>query len=75
VELRLLELAIRILDPRKWRQRMAQLGGAVAILGWIWFRAASRAEIVRAVADARHVQREDEIRADNARREREKLSA
>jgi hypothetical protein len=75
VELRALEIAVRLLDPRKWRQRLAQLGGGIAILGWIWFRAASRAEIVRAVADAKHAERDAVIRADNARREAEKLSA
>lgn len=75
MELRAIELAIRLLDPRKWRLRLAQLGGGLTVLGWIWFRAASRADVVRAVADARHAQRDAEIRADNARREAEKLSA
>jgi hypothetical protein len=75
VELRAIELAFRILDPRKWRQRLAQLGGGIAILGWIWFRAASRADVVRAVADAKHAERDAAIRADNSRRDAEKLSA
>ena len=75
MELRLLELAIRILDPRRWRVRVAQLGSLFAVIGWIWFRAASRADVVRAVADGRHVDREIDIRAENLRRERAKLSA
>jgi hypothetical protein len=75
MELRLLELAIRLLDPRKWRTRLMQLGGGIGLLGWIWFRAASRADVVRAVADAKHYDRDADIHADNLRREREKLSA
>lgn len=75
MELRLLELAIRILDPRKWRTRLAQLAGGVGFLGWIWFRAASRADVVRAVADARHFDRNEDIHADNLRRERSRLSS
>jgi hypothetical protein len=74
VELRLLELIVRIFDPRRWRRRLAQLGLATGWLAWIWVRAVRRAERERIVADARHLERTERIDADNARRERERLA-
>lgn len=75
MELRLLELAVRILDPRQWRRRLRQLLGAIGVLGWIWFRAVNRAEVVRAVADVRHAERDEAIHERNRELETERLSA
>lgn len=63
MELRLLELAIRILDPRKWRVRLAQLAATIGSVLWIWYRAVDRAEVERAVRDARRAERTRRIRA------------
>lgn len=75
MELRLVELAFRLLDPRRWRQRLAQLGGLLAAVTWIWFRAVNRAEVVRAVADVRHDERDLRIRTENAQLEFDRLRA
>lgn len=69
VELRLLELAIRLLDPRKWRLRLLQGGGAAALGGWVWWRAVTTSEELDAVRDAKRRERAARIRAENARRE------
>jgi hypothetical protein len=73
MELRLLMLALRILDPRRWRRRLAQVGLATGWIAWIWVRAVSRAERDRLVAQARHLERNERIDADNAARERARL--
>lgn len=69
MELRLLLIAIRVLDPRLWRRRLAQLGAAVLATVWFWARAVQRAPIERALADQRHEERLARIRADVAARE------
>jgi hypothetical protein len=74
VELRIREIALRLLDPRKWRLRLAQLGITGGWLAWIWVRAVSRAERDRLVAQAKHLERNERIDADNADREREWLA-
>ncbi len=74
MELRILELAIRILDPRKWRLRLAQLGGSILAALWVWFRAVDHADVDRAVRDARRAERRELIRARNAELERGKLT-
>jgi hypothetical protein len=66
MELRLLELALRILDPRRWRLRLAQLTGGLLATLWIWFRAVDHADVDRAVRDARREQRNTRIRQRNA---------
>lgn len=71
----MLMLALAILDPRKWRLRLKQLGGTFAALGWIWFRAVNRSEVVRAVADARHADRAACIRERNLELEAERLAS
>lgn len=75
MELRLLLIAARILDPRLWRRRLRQLASGLGVLGWIWFRAVNRAEVVRAVADVSHDMRAERIRRDNVERELDRLSA
>jgi len=70
MELRLLELAIRILDPRKWRLRLAQLGGATAFTGWVWWRSVTVSEELDAVRDARRAARNRRIRERNVQLER-----
>ena len=74
MELRILEFALRLLDPRKWRRRLAQVGLTGGWLAWIWVRAVSRADRDRIVAQARHLERNERIDADNAAREREWLA-
>lgn len=74
MELRLLELAIRILDPRRWRTRLAQAGGLVAALLWIWYRAVDHADVDRALRDARRAERRERIRARNRELERAHLA-
>ena len=74
MELRILELAIRILDPRKWRLRLAQLGGGLLATLWVWFRAVDHADVDRAVRDAKRAERRARIRARNAELEHAKLS-
>lgn len=39
MELRLLEILLRLLDPRKFRTRMKQLGAASAFGIFVWVRA------------------------------------
>lgn len=58
-------LAIAILDPRKWRLRLKQLGATLLGAIWIWYRAVDRVEVDRAVRDARHERREARVRARN----------
>lgn len=73
MELRLLEFALRALDPRQWRRRLAQLaGGSLAVL-WIWFRAVDHADVDRAVRDARRARRNARITARNLELERAQL--
>jgi hypothetical protein len=75
VELRILEIAFRILDPRKWRLRLAQTGGALLATLWVWFRAVDHADVDRAVRDAKRAERRERIRVRNAELERARLSA
>ncbi len=75
MELRLLEIALRILDPRRWRLRLAQLGGGILATLWLWYRSVDHADVDRAVRDARWAERRERIRADNERREHERLRA
>ena len=63
MELRLLELAIRILDPRKWRVRLAQLAATIGSVLWIWYRAVDHADVDRELRDARRAARTKRIRA------------
>lgn len=74
MELRILELAIVFLDPRKWRRRLAQLGGGVLAMLWVWFRAVDHAPVDRAIRDAKRAERRERIRLRNAELERGKLS-
>ncbi|MCB0879139.1 MAG: hypothetical protein KDC46_09195 [Thermoleophilia bacterium] len=74
MELRLLELAIRILDPRKWRLRLAQLGAGTLASLWIWYRSVDTAPAIRAVRDERHRERRERIRARNAELERRRMA-
>jgi hypothetical protein len=74
MELRLLELAISLLDPRKWRLRLAQLGGGILATLWIWFRAVDNVEVDRALRDARRQQRRERIQARNAELEHARLA-
>jgi len=74
MELRALELAIRILDPRKWKLRLAQLGGGILATLWIWFRAVDHADVDRAVRDAKRAERRERIRARSAELERQHLA-
>lgn len=67
-------LAYRILDPRKWRLRLAQLGGSFLAVLWVWFRAVDHADVDRAVRDATRAERRARIRARNVELERGKLS-
>lgn len=73
MELRLLFIASRLLDPRKWRLRLAQLGTGVLGSLWVWYRAVDHSDVDRAVRDARHAQRRDRIRARNTELERRRL--
>ncbi|MCW2926557.1 MAG: hypothetical protein JWM86_525 [Thermoleophilia bacterium] len=70
MELRLALLAARLLDPRKWRLRLAQLGGGLLGSLWIWYRAVDHADVDRAVRDARHAERRARITARNLELER-----
>jgi hypothetical protein len=74
MELRLLEIALRLLDPRKWRLRLAQLGAGTLATLWVWFRAVDHADVDRALRDARRAERRDRIRAHNAELERRRYS-
>jgi len=69
MELRILLIALRVLDPRKWRMRLLQLAGGSALLGWFWFKSVNDAEIVAALREQKHVERNARIRA--AMRQRE----
>lgn len=74
MELRLLELAIRIIDPRRWRLRLAQLVGAVFGMLWVWYRAVDHAAVDRAVRDAKRGERRRRVRDRNVELERARLS-
>ena len=74
MELRLLELALRILDPRKWRLRMLQGAIGVAATVWIWVRAVNGSELQRELRDARRAERNQRIRARNIELERAQSS-
>ncbi|MCZ4496437.1 MAG: hypothetical protein JWM25_1020 [Thermoleophilia bacterium] len=75
MELRLIELAMRVLDPRRWRLRLAQLGGGLFAVLWIWARAVHSSDEVRMVRDARRRTRNDAIAERLAERERTRWSA
>lgn len=71
MELRLLLIALRILDPRLWRIRVKQLGGFTGAVLWVWFRAVRRAAGLREERDAARRGRRSRIRATyRARQER-----
>lgn len=74
MELRLLELALRLLDPRRWRLRLAQLAGAFAATLWVWYRSVDHADVDRAVRDARRAERRERIRARNRELEHRRLA-
>jgi hypothetical protein len=74
MELRLLELVIRVLDPRRWRLRLVQLGGGVLATLWIWYRSVDHADVDRAVRDARRAERRARINARNAALEQRHLT-
>lgn len=63
MELRLLMLAARILDPRRWRLRVAQLTGTLGAMLWFWYRSVDVADERRAVRDARRELRLRRVRA------------
>lgn len=73
MELRLVELALRILDPRKWRLRLAQAVGTIGALLWIWYRAVDRVDVDRTVRDARRQERRSAIRERARSTERDRL--
>jgi hypothetical protein len=73
MELRLLELALRILDPRRWRLRLAQLTGGLLATLWIWFRAVDHADVDRALRDDRRARRNARIRTRNIELELDQL--
>lgn len=58
-------LAAAILDPRKWRLRLKQLGAGFLGGLWIWYRAVDRVDVDRAVRDARHARRDARVQARN----------
>ena len=62
MELRLIMLAMRVLDPRKWRVRLAQVGAVGAVGTYVTVRAINDADLVRAVRTERHARRDAEIR-------------
>ncbi len=74
MELRLLDLALSLLDPRKWRLRLAQLGGGILAALWIWFRAVDNVEVDRALRDARRQLRRERIAERNVALERARLA-
>jgi len=61
MELRLIMLAMRVLDPRKWRRRLAQIGAVGAAGTYVAVRAINDADVVRAVKVERHARRSAEI--------------
>ena len=75
MELRALQIAIRVLDPRRWRRRLAQLAGGVLAACWVWFRAVDHAPVDRAVRDAKRSARRERIRSRNAALESDHLAA
>ena len=73
MELRVLELVIRLLNPRKWRVRLAQLFGGALATAWIAGRAVDQTPILREVRDVRRGERSAHIRARNAQLEADRL--
>lgn len=63
MELRLVLLLARVLDPRRWRLRLAQLGGVFAATLWVWYRSVDVSEERTAVRDARRAARDARITA------------
>ena len=65
MELRALEILVRLLDPRKLRGRLRLLWRTVVIGGiasiWVVLRSAWRMPIVRAERRLKHARRQDEI--------------
>ena len=55
-------IAVRILDPRLWRRRVAQLAAIVGGLAWVTYRSVDSVDVVRAVRDDRHARRNAELR-------------
>jgi len=62
MELRLVMLALRVLDPRKWRVRLLQVGAVGAAGTYVAVRAIDSADVARAVRVERHARRNAEIR-------------
>lgn len=61
MELRLVLLLARLLDPRRWRLRLAQLGIASGATLWLWYRSVDVSDERRAVRDARRAARDARI--------------
>jgi hypothetical protein len=79
MELRLLMMIARLLDPRAWRRRLLQLAGVFAGFVWIWIRAVRAIDGVRMRRDLHHAERDALIttrqRADERRRIDESLDS
>jgi len=73
MELRLLELVISLLDPRKWRRRLLQLAAAIGAVIYVWVRAVNIAPRRRAVRDVKRSVRNRELRDASDRRTQRKL--
>ncbi|MEO6866739.1 MAG: hypothetical protein ABI200_01825 [Gaiellales bacterium] len=61
MELRLLTLALQLLDPRAWRRRLLQLGGGVFAFVLVWVRAVRAIDGVRQRRAERHMARDRTI--------------
>lgn len=61
MELRLLMIVARVLDPRAWRRRLVQVGGFFASAVLIWVCAVRSVDRVRRRRDARHAARDAAI--------------
>jgi hypothetical protein len=61
MELRLILLAMRVLDPRTWRVRLAQAGAIGAVGTYVTVHAINNTDVVRAVRGERHARRNAEI--------------
>lgn len=70
MELRVLLLLARLLDPRSWRTRVRQLGVGTGLLAWLWYRSVQSADGAVAVRTARANRRRAAIDADLDARER-----
>ena len=73
VDLRVLVLVARLLDPRLWRRRLLQLGGLVGAVTWVWVRAVQRAPVDTVVRDTLRSRRRTRIRERNAALEQRRL--